>query len=236
MKRVALIFTALLGLTVFANGTIIEQYHPYPNAARIAVKMCAGGNADVLQCPHFQVRVKRNLEQEKISTTLEIFGRSLLIRSQLISAAWMSAWQADLNFDGKADAIIKFNWGGNGIIWDQNYTTFALSSPVGYKLTTISTITFDPSALIRLNGKATILHTSLVSVLFPANKKFAERYHNYWVFHPLEIRGTKILKNQAAAWVQYTYKPSHRHAQLTPAQKQAGLKDEEPIQFFVPMK
>lgn len=232
MRRfiVAVVF---LGSLTFAQEGFISSYHPYPSAKKIALRNCIN-NATGFVCPHGRVLVRRTAQGEQI-VNLDLFGRRYPIRFATMPSFVSSVWQADLNLDRKADMIIKLNWGGNGIIADGNLTVFALSSTSGYKLTTINTITFDPNALIYLRGKPTILHTALVGVTFPSSKKFAERNHNYWVFHPLEIRGARLSKNQAATWVQYTYIPSHRAARLTKTQKSTALRL-EPIQFFETMK
>ncbi len=169
---------------------------------------------------------------DELQVSLELFNQRFPIRFATMPLVVSNVWNADLNQDGKADVIIKLLLGGNGVGGDANYTVFALSSPNGYRLTTISSISFDPEALIFLKGKPVVLHTALILTTSSRTR----REHTFWVFHPLEIRGSELVRNQAPIWIQYTFKPSHRRTnKLTALEKQAALKA-NPIQFFEPIK
>ncbi len=194
------------------------------------VRTCKS-NATGFSCPHGRVLVRRTAMGDQ-QITLDLFGQRLPIRFNPMPNFVSSVWNSDLNQDGKADLIIKLSWGGNGIIADGNLTVFALSSEKEHKLSTLEMITFDPNALIFLRGKPVVLHTALVS----GDSKRTGRNHNFWVFHPLEIRNAQLLKNQSPIWVQYTNKPSHLPTnKLTTLEKQMAL-NANPIQFFIPMR
>jgi hypothetical protein len=231
MKRL-LIGAAWLFSTslVLAQNGIISSYHPFPNAKKISVRNCKN-NATGFSCPHGRVLVRRTVQGED-QIILDLFGQRFPIRFKTMPGFVSSVWNADLNQDGKADAIIKLSWGGAGIIADGNLTVFALSSAKGHQLSTLEMVTFDPNALIFLRGKPTVLHTALVS----GSSRRTGRTHSFWVFHPLEIRGSALLKIEAPIWIQYTNKPSHtRTNKLSALEKNAALKA-EPIVFFQQMQ
>ncbi|MEY4530881.1 MAG: hypothetical protein RLZZ156_1602 [Deinococcota bacterium] len=229
MKQI-LIGLGLFSSFVLAQNGFISSYHPFPNAKKIPVQSCKS-NATGFSCPHGRVLVQRTV-QGKPQVTLDIFGQRFPIRFATMPNDVFDVWNSDLNLDGKADVIVKLSWGGNGIIADGNLTIFALSSAKGHQLSTLEMITFDPNALIFLRGKPTVLHTALVS----GDSKRTGRTHNFWVFHPLEVQGSKLLKNQDPIWIQYTNKPSHlRTNKLLALEKQMALKA-NPIQFFIPMR
>jgi hypothetical protein len=230
MKRLLIVAGLLFFTLVMAQNGIISSYHPFPNAKKIPVQNCKN-NATGFSCPHGRVLIRRTAQgQEQI--TLDLFGQPFPIRFTTMPGFVSSVWNADLNQDGKADMMIKLSWGGAGIIADGNLTIFALSSATGHQLITLDMVTFDPNALILLGGKPTVLHTALVT----GNSRRTGRTHSFWVFHPLEIRGTALLKNQAPIWIQYTYTPSHtRTNKLSTLEKKAALKA-NPILFFQPMQ
>ncbi len=230
MKRLLIGIGLLFSSLVLAQNSIISSYHPYPKAKKIPVQSCKS-NATGFSCPHGRVLVRRTAMGEQ-QITLDIFGQRLPIRFETMPNFVSDVWNSDLNQDGKADLIIKISWGGNGIIADGNLTVFALSSAKGHKLSTLDMVTFDPNALIFLRGKPVVLHTALVF----ADSRRTGRTHSFWVFHPLEIRGSVLLKNQSPIWIQYTTKPSHgRTNKLTALEKQAALKADL-IAFFTPMR
>jgi hypothetical protein len=229
MKRL-FIGAALFSTLALAQGGFISSYHPFPKAKKIPVRSCKS-NATGFSCPHGRVLVRRTAMAEQ-QITLDIFGQRFPIRFETMPNFVSNVWNSDLNQDGKADAIIKLSWGGNGIIADGNYTVFALSSAKGHKLSSLEMITFDPSALIFLRGKPTVLHTALVS----GDSRRTGRNHNFWVFHPLEIRDSSLFKNQSPIFVQFTNKPSHAPTnKLTTLEKQTALKA-NPIAFFIQMR
>lgn len=230
MKQLLIAVSLLFSSLVLAQAGFISSYHPYPKAKKITVRTCKG-NATGFSCPHGRVLIRRTVMGEQ-QVTLDLFGQRLPIRFETMPNFVSDVWNSDLNQDGKADLIIKISWGGNGIIADGNQTVFALSSATGHQLSTLDMITFDPNALIFLRGKPTVLHTALVS----GDSRRTGRNHNFWVFHPLEIRNAQLLKNQSPIWVQYTNKPSHLPTnKLTTLEKQMAL-NANPIQFFIPMR
>lgn len=226
----------LLGLMLWFSSAALAQdgfiaaYHPFPTAKKIAVRACQA-NYNGLTCPHGRVLTRRTAQTE-LQLRLELFGTSYPIAFKTMPAYLDSAWNADLNRDGKADVIIKITWGGNGIAGDGNLTVFALSSQTGYRLTTLSSLTFDPDALIFLRGKPTILHTSLLS----ADSSKTGRIHSFWVFYPLEIRGSQILRNTAPIWIQYTFTPSHRRTNKLLALDKTRALRQAPVYIFEPMR
>jgi hypothetical protein len=228
MKRLILGLVLLIGLAKAQNG-FIAKYHPYPNANKIDVRSCIE-NTNGFTCPHGRVLLRRTAMGENL-VTLDLFDKRFPIRFAIMPNVVSSVWNADLNQDRKADMIVKLAWNGNGIIADANITIFALSSSNGYRLTALDQITFDPNALIFLRGKPTVLHTSLIG----AKSRQTNRSHNFWVFQPLEVRGSRLIRNQVPVWVQFTYKPSHRPTnKLTRLEKAEALKA-DPIKVFEPI-
>jgi hypothetical protein len=76
------------------------------------------------------------------------------------------------------------------------------------------------------------LHTSLVG----AFSSRTQRRHNYWVYHPLAVRGTGLAAVHAPLWVQYTFGKNHRQTnKLTRQEKTAALKAAG-SQLFAPLK
>ncbi len=228
MKRLILGLVLLFGLAEAQNG-FIANYHPYPNAKKIVVRNCQE-NTNGFTCPHGRVLSRRTAMGEHL-VTLDLFDKRIPIRFATMPNAISNVWHADLNQDRKADMIVKLAWNGNGIIADGNITVFVLSGPTGYELTALDQITFDPNALIFLHRKPTVLHTALIG----ASSKLTNRTHNFWVFHPLEIQGSRLVRKSVPVWVQFTYIPSHRPTnKLTRLEKSAALKA-EPIRVFEPI-
>jgi hypothetical protein len=125
MKTLVL-FLLLLFSSVAAQSGLIKRYHPLPTAKKIPVRACKE-NLNGYTCPHGRVLVRRTAEQTT-QVRLEMFGKQYPVRFMQMPYHIWGAWNTDLNRDGKADLIVKLNWGGNGILFDGNITVFALSS------------------------------------------------------------------------------------------------------------
>jgi hypothetical protein len=228
MKTLVLLLVLFIS-SATAQGGLIERYHPLPKAQKIPVRTCKNTLNGFL-CPHGRVLVRRTAEQ-KTQVRLELFGKQFPVRLAQTPHHLWEAWNTDLNQDGKADLIVKLNWGGNGIVWDSNITVFALSSKQGYRLTAIDTITFDPDALVLWRGQPVVLHTNLVGAVSSRSK----RDHNFWVFYPLEVRGTRLAAVHEPLWVQYTFTKNQRQTnKLTRQEKNAALQ-EFGVQLFEPL-
>jgi hypothetical protein len=227
--KLFVLFWFLLFSSASAQGTLLARYHPLPQAKKIPMRACRE-NPDGYTCPHG--RVVRRVTGEQVQVRLELFGKTLPVRLAQTPYHIWGAWNTDLNQDGKADVIFKLNWAGNGIAFDSNITVFALSSKAGYRLSAINTITFDPGALVVWRGQPVVLHTSLVS----AFSSRMGRWHSFWVYHPLTVRGTRLSAMDAPFWVHYTFKNNHRQTKkLTHQEKIVGLRNEK-LQLFEPLK
>jgi hypothetical protein len=228
MKMLMLLWWFLVS-SAAAQNSLIARYHPLPNAKKILVQACAE-NPNGYTCSHG--RVLRWIEAGKVRVQLELFGKTLPIRLKQTPHHILGAWNTDLNQDGKADLIVKLNWGGNGILFDGNITIFALSSLQGHQLSAIAAITFDPNGLIFWHGQPVVLHTSLVS----AFSSHTGRRYSFWVYHPLTVRDTRLSAVHAPLWVQYTFGENYRQTnKLSPQEKYTTLK-KNILPIFEPLK
>jgi hypothetical protein len=228
MKILALLWWLLFS-SVAAQNSLIAKYHPLPNAKKFPVQPCRQ-NPDGYTCPHG--RVVRRVTNENVQMRLELFGKTLPVGLAQTPYHLWGAWNTDLNQDGKADLIVKLNWGGNGIAFDGNITVFALSSHSGYRLSALGSITFDPEALIFWRGQPVVLHTSLVS----AFSSRTGRRHSFWVHHPLVVRGTRLAALDAPFWLQYTFAQNHRQTNILTCQEKTTAWGEAQVQIFAPLK
>jgi hypothetical protein len=228
MNILVLLLLLLCSSAAAQNGWI-ARYHPLPNAKKIPVRACQE-NLNGYLCPHGRVLVRRTADAQT-QVRLELFGKQFSVRFAPMPYHLWGAWNTDLNRDSKADLIVKFNWGGNGILWDSNITVFALSSPSGYRLTAINNMMFDPDALVFWRGKPVVLQTTLIG----ATSSRTGRRHNFWVYFPIQVRGTRLTAVDAPFWVQYTFGKNHRPTNKLKRQDKTAALKELGMQRFEPL-
>jgi hypothetical protein len=223
------LFLVVVFSSANAQDGLIARYHPLPSAKKILVQACRQ-IPDGYTCPHGMVL--RRMVNEQVQVRLGLFGKTLPLRLKQTPYHIWGAWNTDLNQDGKADLIVKLNWGGNGILFDGNITVFALSSHTGYHLSALNSISFDPDALMVWRGQPVVLHTSLVS----AFSSRTGRWYNFWVYQPLLVQGTGFSVKAAPFWVQYTFLPNHHQTNKLTRQEKIAALQQNPLQTFEPLK
>ena len=230
----------LAGLALAQERSFLGSYHPDPGAARLPSAACeARENANdrrVIACRSARVVWQGALDftvsDPDRTVTLEANGRRWPVKLDTMPMYLDSVLEGDWNGDKRPDLAIKLAWGGNGVIGDMAVVVFALSGAAGgYALRAINSLTFDRDALVILNGKPTVLHVALVA----ANGTDG-RAHNYFVYTPLEVRGTALVASARRTWVQYTLKPNSSPARnLTEAEKARAWAAAKP-ELFVPLR
>lgn len=233
IRRIVVALLVTVGaVSLAADTTFLETYHPFVDAQRLRVRECLGrepaNNTNRFECPNANViwrgALDFTLSDPDRTVTLEVNGKGIPIRLETMPMFLSSVLEGDLNVDRKPDYVIKLNWGGNGVIWDMAVIVFALSGPNGHTIRAINSLTFDPSALVMLQGKPTVLHAALVG----ANGTDG-RNHNYFVFTPLEIRKDTLVAGSKRTWIQYTYRPNHTPARnLSEAEKARAWAEAKP--------
>ena len=166
----------------------------------------------------------------KGEVTLACTGKKLFsgpLKGEGSPAAGLYAYTADLNSDGFPDYILFTYSGGCGLAAEMTWCTFLLSSPTGYRSTSVICYDLERSDFISIENKAYLVHTSFV--YGPAGKD--GRQHNYWVYNLLGFSGTGLVlandrDRRFPKWVWYSYAENHRDTyQLTATQRRFSLKD-----------
>jgi hypothetical protein len=216
MIRLVLIGLAMTTSIAFAQARgWLYDFHPTAKPTFLSVRKCANSepteNQTVFTCKTAKVTWNGSLDftltDPNRTVMLEVSAKQIPIKFETMPMFLSDVFEADMNNDQKMDYAIKLAWGGNGIIGDGNVTVFALSNSSGHKLTAIDTLTFDEHAFVKQNGKARVLHVTLVS----ANGTDG-RNHTYFVYTPLEIRGDSLVAGKSRTWIQYTNKPNRKPA------------------------
>lgn len=236
MIRPALIGLMFSSIVLAQGGGLLENYHPMTTPVLLPVHDCANSkpseHSSVFTCKNAKVTWDGALDftvsDPNRTVMLEVGTKQFPIKLEPMPMFLDRVLEGDWNNDGRNDYAIKLAWGGNGIIGDGNITVFALSNPSGHKLTAIDTLTFDRNALVKLNGKARVLHVSLVSA-----DGTDGRNHSYFVYTPLEIRGDSLVLGKTRTWIQYTFKPNHSPAKNLTAKEMARVWAAEKREVFV---
>jgi hypothetical protein len=240
MIRQVLIGLALTASIVFAqNRGFIYDYHPSRKPKFLPVRKCANSepkkDQTIFTCKSAKVTwnggLDFSLSDPNRTVMLEVGGRPLPIKLETMPMFLSDVFEADLNNDQKLDYAIKLAWGGNGIIGDGNVTVFALSNGSGYKLTAIDTLTLDEYAFVKQDGKARVLHVTLVSA-----DGTDGRNHTYFVYTPLEIRGDSLMAGKTRTWIQYTNKANHSPAKNLTANEKTRAWAAEKREIFVTLR
>jgi hypothetical protein len=236
MVRRALIGLMFSGIVLAQGDGLLRDYHPMIKPVLLPVRDCAytqpGENQSLFTCKIAKVTWNGALDftasDPSRTVTLEVGAKQIPIKLQTMPIHLASVLEGDLNNDQQMDYVIKLAWGGNGIIGDGSVVVFALSNASGHKLTAIDTLSFDQNALVELNGKAQVLHVSLVSA-----DGTDGRNHTYFVYTPLEVRGDRLVAGKTRTWIQYTFKPNHSPAKNLTAKEISRAWASEKHELFV---
>ena len=140
--------------------------------------------------------------------------------------------EGDLNRDGLPDYVIVQPSGGNGLASEYCLSVFVLSAKSGYVVTKMYGMGFDPSDVLQLEpGQTNVVHTWFVS----AEKPSADgKYHSYWVYHFLKVRGTKLVfdSKRKPIWVQYKLKHNHTPTRLVSSLQKKNWWNKQKQPFF----
>jgi hypothetical protein len=234
---VMVLFACTLVARAAWSGAYSSGYEPLPNAKRFSVRICALERRDS-KSQEYACHSKNKLSRiilhvSEQTSEVEVFkNNSLKARVRLSYVPWFDyVLEGDLNRDGLPDYVIVEPSGGNGLASEYCHAIFVLSSKSGYVVTKLNTMGFDPKDLLQLGtGQANLVHTWFVSAeeATPNGK-----YHNYWVYHFLKVRGTKLVFDAARKpiWIQYTLKQNHTPTRLVSSEqkKRWWAKQREPI-------
>lgn len=138
-------------------------------------------------------------------------------------------WGADLNKDGKEDYVVRVWLGGCGTIYTFSCNiAFILSTNSGYKATTVQTLWSGTEYFVDLkgDGRCQFIHTWFVQG-WPERSRDG-RFHNYWVYNLLEIKGSRLvltdtLDRRFQKWIWYTHKPNHKDTTLLTGEQKERL-------------
>jgi hypothetical protein len=141
--------------------------------------------------------------------------------------------EGDLNRDGLPDYVIVQPSGGNGLASEYCHAAFVLSARTGYVVTKLNTMGFDPKDLLRLElGKASVVHTWFID---GETKTRDGKFHSFWVYHFLKVRGTQLVFDAARKpiWIQYTFKPNHTPTRLLSSEQKKRWWDKQREAVFL---
>ncbi|GEM46427.1 hypothetical protein [Deinococcus cellulosilyticus] len=228
MKRLALSLIAFSALAGTHAQTLIENYHPAPQAKRIPVETCARSQASDAQtlftCSRVRVvHTHQNVDNydESPEVLLEMpRGITLSVKMDHLPYFAGEAYQTDLNNDNRTDLIVTLPWGGLGLGGERAVVVFAVSNGEDYVLSAIDSMSFGPASLIRNNGQNLVLHSAFVNT-----RAIDNRDHSFFVYSPLKIdHGVlKVDSSQEKVWIQYKFKPNSTPTKLlTRWQKTVG--------------
>jgi hypothetical protein len=176
------------------------------------------------------LRISEASRQVEISRNGSLKAR-VRLSEYPIWAGFDDVLEGDLNRDGLPDYVLVAPSGGNGLASEYCHAIFVLSGKSGYVVTKLNTMGFDPKDLLQLgSGQANVVHTWFID----AEAKTSDgKYHSYWVYHFLKVRGTKLVfdSSRKPIWIQYTFKHNHTPTRLISSEqkKRWWNKQREPI-------
>ncbi len=160
---------------------------------------------------------------------------SLKTRIRLYYVPWFDyVLEGDLNRDGIPDYVMVAASTGNGLASEYCDAIFGLSSKAGYVITKLNTMGFDPNDLLQLGtGQANVVHTWFISAEEPSRDG---KYHSFWVYHFLKVRGTKLMfdSSRKPIWIQYTFKHNHTPTRLVSSEQKKRWWAKQREAIFVP--
>jgi hypothetical protein len=237
---VVILFAICLVARAAWSGAYSSGYEPLPSAKLFPMRECprerSTDTRELHVCRSKGSVSSLDLHISEASRQVEILRNgSLKARVRLseypIWAGFDYVLEGDLNRDGLPDYVIVQPSGGNGLASEYCHATFVLSSKSGYVVTKLNTMGFDPKDLLQLQaGQTNVVHTWFISAEEPARDG---KYHTFWVYHFLKVRGTKLVFDTARKpiWIQYTFKPNHTPTRLPSSEqkKRWWAKQREPI-------
>jgi hypothetical protein len=221
------------------SGAYSSGYEPLPNAKLFPIRTCNLERQDSKR-QEYACHSKNDLSsvilhisQDTLET--EIFRNgSLKARVQTNYVPWLDyALEGDLNRDGLPDYVLVEPSGGNGLASEYCLAIFVLSGKSGYVVTKLNTMGFDPKDLLQLgSGQANVVHTWFV---FAQEERSDGKYHNYWVYHFLKVRGTKLMfdSSRKPIWIQYKLKHNHTPTRLLSSEQKKRWWDKQKEPIFV---
>jgi hypothetical protein len=213
---VLILFTVCLVARAAWSGAYSSGYEPLPNAKQFPMRECPLEGQEYV-C-HSRNDLSRITVHDSIAEVLK--NDSLKARVRLgYGAAFDYVLEGDLNRDGLPDYVLVQPSNGNGLASEYCHAIFVLSSKAGYVVTKLNTMGFDPKDLLQLeSGQASVVHTWFVDGNEPARDG---KYHSFWVYHFLKVRGTKLVfdSRRKPIWIQYTFKHNHTPTRLVSSEQ-----------------
>jgi hypothetical protein len=208
---VLVLFASFMVARAAWSGAYSSGYEPLPNAKQFPMRECSLEGQEYV-C-HSKTGISKIIVQDSKAKVFR--NGSLKARVELgYGTGFDYVLEGDLNRDGLPDYVIVQPSGGNGLASEYCHATFVLSAKFGYVVTKLNTLGFDPKDLLQFeSGQASVLHTWFISAEEPSRDG---KYHTFWVYHFLKVRGTKLVFDAARKpiWIQYTFKPNHTPTRL----------------------
>ncbi len=232
--RLKILLLALFALSVVAraawSGAYSSGYEPLPNAKRFPMRECA------LESQEYVCHSKNDLSRIIVhGSQAEVWrGKSLKARVRLgYGMGFDYVLEGDLNRDGLPDYVIVQPSGGNGLASEYCHAAFVLSAKSGYVVTKLNAMGFDPKDVLQLGSEqANVVHTWFISAEEPSRDG---KYHTFWVYHFLKVRGTKLVFDavRKPIWIQYTFKLNHTPTRLLSSEQKKRWWDKQKEPIFV---
>jgi hypothetical protein len=227
---VLILFASLIVARAAWSGAYSSGYEPLPNAKPFPMRECSPKGQE------YVCRSKSDLSRIVFhGLDAEVWrGGSLKARVRLgYGMGFDYVLEGDLNRDGLPDYVIVQPSGGNGLASEYCHAAFVLSARTGYVVTKLNVMGFDPKDLLQLeSGQGNVVHTWFISAEEPARDG---KYHTFWVYHFLKVRGTKLVfdSSRKPIWIQYTFKPNHTPTRLLSSEQKKRWWDKQREAIFL---
>ncbi len=120
------------------------------------------------------------------------------------------AQTADFNQDGKLDLMLPIDCGGVGLAGLNGEVLYFLSNAETYDLVSVSSLLVVQHIHAK-NNRIQLVHKEIVSAFVKKDKRF----RNFWVYHFLNIQGSKItVSSRKSIWIMYTDKRNRKSTKL----------------------
>lgn len=225
-----ILFTVGLVARAAWSGAYSSGYEPLENAKPFPMRAC------VLEGQEYVCHSKTSVSKMMVhGSKLEVWrGGSLKARVRLgYGMGFDYVLEGDLNRDRLPDYVIVQPSGGNGLASEYCHAIFVLSAKTGYVVTKLNTMGFDPKDVLQLgSGQANVLHTWFISAEEASRDG---KYHTFWVYHFLKVRGTKLVFDAARKpiWIQYTFKPNQTPTRLLSSEQKKRWWDKQKEPIFI---
>ncbi len=212
------------------SGAYSSGYEPLPNAKPFPMRECSLKGQEYV-C-HSKTGISKIIVQDSKAKVFR--NGSLKARVELgYDTGFDYVLEGDLNRDGLPDYVIVQPSGGNGLASEYCHAIFVLSATFGYVVTKLNTLGFDPKDVLQLgSGQASVVHTWFISAEEPSRDG---KYHTFWVYHFLKVRGTKLVfdSSRKPIWIQYTFKPNHTPTRLLSSEQKKRWWDRQHEVIFI---